>query len=247
MRSPSGATARSISRSPLGSTQRISSRTRSTAVGRRGVPLPLEHGQQLVVVLVRELDAVRLLHPHALALALADRTPAGARHPPEDGLLVLGEVELEGREPDQRGPADRPAPRTPCADPSARRAGSRACGTRTAPARSWPRRGARPDARLKPIGPVIQPWNGLPRMRTPKRRTISPVNAPTSSPSRSTCATTGSALLGAGDELEPLARLEDIALPKRVDGGVDAIQGHSLQAQHGLSVGHRIASWRASA
>ncbi len=50
-----------------------------------------------------------------------------------------------------------------------------------------------PGTRLNPIGPVIQPWKGLPRMRTPKRRTISPVNAPTSSPSRLTWATTGSA------------------------------------------------------
>ena len=52
---------------------------------------------------------------------------------------------------------------------------------------------ATPGTRLNPIGPVIQPWKGLPRMRTPKRLTISPVNAPTSSPSRSTWATTGSA------------------------------------------------------
>ena len=69
-------------------------------------------------------------------------------------------------------------------------------------------------------------------MRTPKRRTISPVNAPTASPSRSKCSDDRLGALRAGDELEPLARLEDIAPPLRFDGGVDSIQWNSLQAQH---------------
>ena len=91
-----------------------------------------------------------------------------------------------------------------------------------------------PGASVKPIGPVIQPWKGLPRMRTPKRRTISPVNAPTGYAVALEVHDDRLGPLRAGDELEPLARLEDIAPPLRFDGGFDPIQWNSLQAKHRL-------------
>src|SRR3954451_22347920 len=53
---------------------------------------------ELGVVLVGELDAVRLLHRDALSLALAHRAPAGARHAREDLVLPAREVDLVGVE-----------------------------------------------------------------------------------------------------------------------------------------------------
>jgi hypothetical protein len=49
----------------------------------------------LRVVLVGEVDARGLLDDDALLLALADRSPAGARHVREDRVLLGSQVDLE--------------------------------------------------------------------------------------------------------------------------------------------------------